>query len=141
MYRVQSASPFSELDAPRRDTKLWLRSPDVNILTTEIETEALKRHRCGYIRGPLYLPEVCAAAKLPGKALAVWLFVQYRVRVTRKPEITLPNGRLVAAGIDRNAKARALRDLERAGLITVRREVGQTPRISLVAHSDAIRAT
>jgi hypothetical protein len=34
--------------------------------------------------------------------------------------------------IDRNAKARALLGLERAGLIRVTRALGRTPRISLV---------
>jgi hypothetical protein len=45
----------------------------------------------------------------------------------------LPAELLIAAKIDRKAKARALRDLERIGLIRVRRAPGQKPRLSLVA--------
>lgn len=99
---------------------------------TEIETDAQRRRRQGYLRGPFPLPAFFAAARLPGKALAIWLLVHHRVRVTRKLEVTLPSKLLVSAGIDRNAKARALRELEGAGLVRVVRKIGLVPRISLI---------
>jgi hypothetical protein len=104
--------------------KDWLSVP-----TREVETDALKRHRRGFISVRSPLSEFHVAAGLPGKCLAVWLLVQHRVRLTHKDEVTLPTALLEAAGIERRAKARALRDLERAGLIRVIRKVGQTPRI------------
>jgi hypothetical protein len=102
-------NPFDDLEALRRDTDEW-RESQATIPTTEVETEPQKRHRRGFIRGPFPLPEFHAAARLPGKALAVWLFANHRVRMTRKAEVTLPNTLLEAGGVDRNAKARALRE-------------------------------
>ena len=122
---------FDDLDSMRLEPQKGLQSSGADISVTEIETEALNHRRRAYLRGPLPLAELCAAARLSGKALAVWLLVQYRTRVTRKAEITLPTWLLGAAGIDRNAKARALRELERVGLVRVRRGTGQTPRVFL----------
>jgi DNA-binding transcriptional ArsR family regulator len=45
---------------------------------------------------------------------------------------TLPNARLAAQGVDRQAKRRALTTLEKAGLITVERRGRKPPRITLV---------
>jgi hypothetical protein len=44
----------------------------------------------------------------------------------------LPNGSLGKKGVGREAKRRALRDLEAAGLITVERCHGKTTRVTLV---------
>ena len=107
-------------------------STDTDIPVREIETEATLRRRRRYVRGPLPLAEVCAAARLPGKALAVWLLAHHRMRITGKTMVTLPSSLLEEAGIDRNAKARALSNLERNGLVEVRRQRGRTPLISLV---------
>lgn len=115
---------FSDLESLRQNTDGWLT-------TREIETEALKRRRSGYVRGPFTFSDFCAAARLPGKALAVWCLLQHRMRLTRQAEVTLPNSLLESAGIDRNAKARALRDLEAAGLVQVSRLPGQSPRVAL----------
>ena len=44
----------------------------------------------------------------------------------------LPNDRLTKQGADRRAKRRALANLEAAGLITVEREEGKTPVVTLL---------
>jgi hypothetical protein len=132
----ESGSFFDDLAALRPDTDDWQKLGSVR--TVEIETEALKRHRLGFIRGPFTLPEFHAAARLPGKALAVWIYVAHRVRVTRNHEVTLPSSLLEAGGIDRHAKAKALHALEQAGLIQVVRATGNTPRISLLYLSGAV---
>jgi DNA-binding MarR family transcriptional regulator len=124
-------SLFDDLAALRQDTGDWQKLSSIRIV--EVETEALKRHRRGFIRGPFPLPEFHAAAGLPGKALAVWIYVAHRTRVTSNPEVTLPSSLLEAGGIDRQAKARALHALEQAGLIRVVRATGRTPRISPAA--------
>jgi hypothetical protein len=126
-----SVNPFDDLEALRRDGEDWRCSLEP-IKEIEVETEVLRRKRDGYIRGPLPLPEVIAAGRLPGKALLVWLFLRHRMRMTGQDEVTLPNGLVEVGGVDRNAKARALLELERAGLIHVTRAPGRTPRISLV---------
>ena len=44
----------------------------------------------------------------------------------------LPNGRLTKQGANRRAKRRALANLEAAGLITVERQGGKTPVVTLL---------
>jgi DNA-binding GntR family transcriptional regulator len=44
----------------------------------------------------------------------------------------LPNGRLAKLGVSREIKRRALRELERARLITIERPPRKTPIITLI---------
>ena len=46
--------------------------------------------------------------------------------------VPLPNGRLAKLGVSREIKRRCLRDLERAGLISVERPARKTPIVTLV---------
>jgi len=107
------------------------------IETIEVKTETLKRleqrraERFLAIRIPFRIFEI--AAKLPGRALTVYLLIHWRHTVTGQSTATLPTDLLQEFGIDRNAKHRALRDLEEAGLITVTRAVGQSARIGLTS--------
>lgn len=119
-------SVFDDLDS------LKLTSEDLAAIAAARLDKAPKRHRNElFVRGPFQLQQLLAVAGLPGKALAVWLLVHHQVRMTRKAEVTLPAMLLTTANIDRYAKMRALRDLERMRLIHVRRMPGQMPRISL----------
>jgi hypothetical protein len=82
------------------------------------------------------LGALIAAGKLPGKALSVYVAIRYRVDLVekhRKFETTLPAKVMQEFGVGRMAKDRALAALDAAGLITVRREHGHPPRISLAA--------
>jgi hypothetical protein len=128
---ASSVNPFDDLETLRKEGEDG-RCSFEPVEETEVETEVLRRKRDGYIRGPLPLPEVIAAGRLPGKALLVWLFLRHRMRMTGQDEVTLPNGLVEVSGVDRNAKARALLELERAGLVRITRALGRTPRISLV---------
>jgi hypothetical protein len=87
-----------------------------------------------FIRGPFSGEQFEIAARLPGKALAIWLLVHHQLRLRRKggeEEITLPTALLERVGVDKFAKARALRHLVKAGLVTVTRQTGHSPRIRL----------
>jgi DNA-binding transcriptional ArsR family regulator len=75
--------------------------------------------------------DIAAAAQLPGKALAVYLAIRHRTDLTRKNAVKLPAGLMRDLGVSKDAKARALRQLEAAGMITVRRQDGQSPIIAL----------
>jgi hypothetical protein len=99
-----------------------------------IETEAHKRlaRRKRFIAGPFSWSQFCTASRLPGKALSVWELAQHRKRVTGLSAVTLPNEMLEEAGINEDAKSRALKLLEQAGLIKVARSPGRSPRIALV---------
>ena len=58
------------------------------------------------------------AYQLPGKApMAIWQLVHHLARLSRSTQVTLPSGRLADWGIGRVSLWRALRHLEKAGLI------------------------
>ncbi len=72
------------------------------------------------------------AARLPGRALHVYLAIRHRCDLRREQRVTLPAAYLQAFGIGKDVKRRALAELETAGLIRVERLVGRTARVTLV---------
>jgi hypothetical protein len=75
----------------------------------------------------------CRLAKLPGKCLAVYLVLALRWRLERRPRaVNITTRWLASFGLTKNDKHRALRSLERAGLVTVTRLNGKNPVITLV---------
>lgn len=105
------------------------------IAAIEVETAALRQARTRqagrFLRGPISLRDIAAAARLSGKALAVFLAVHHRTAITRNAAVTLPKRLLTELGITKDAKARALHALETAGLIRVERRAGRAPIIVL----------
>ncbi len=107
-----------------------------NIKETEVQTNLVREsnicRRERFLKGPIPLRDIAAAARLPGKASALYLAVHHRTALTGKPSVTLPAALLVDLGISRGAKARGLNALEQAGLINVARSKGRAARIQLV---------
>ncbi len=68
---------------------------------------------------------------MPGKALAVFIALHHQTALTRRAAVKLPSALLVELGVDKDTKARAMRQLEAAGLISVRRQTGRSPLIEL----------
>jgi DNA-binding MarR family transcriptional regulator len=101
----------------------------------EVETAALRQSRRRrsdrFLKGPIPLHLIAAAARLPGRALAVLLAVHHQMTLAGKPSVSLPSGLLAEFGIDRDAKARVLHQLEQAGLIRVERTLGRAARVRL----------
>ena len=62
----------------------------------------------------------------------VWHYLHYRAWSTRSRTVTLPNETLKSWGIDRMSKSRALRKLEKAGLISVEPRTRRSPRVTLL---------
>ncbi len=77
------------------------------------------------------------AARLPGRALHVYLAIRHRCDLRREPRVTLPATYLQAFGIGKDVKRRALAELETAGLIRVDRLAGRTARVALVTWPEA----
>jgi hypothetical protein len=111
-----------------------------DIPAVEVETAALRQarqRRAGrFLKGPILMRDVAVAAKLPGKALAVYLAIRHRIDLTRSAAVTLPASLMRELGVSKDAKARAQRQLETAGLISVRREPGRSPMIELKSTSN-----
>ncbi len=72
------------------------------------------------------------AARLPGRALHVYLSIRHRCDLRREQMVTLPAAYLRAFGIGKDVKRRALAELEAAGLIGVDRPIGRTARVTLL---------
>ena len=95
---------------------------------------AKRRQQTGqYIKGPIPLPWICEAARLPGKALVVALAVYYRAGIERKTkEIAVPTTLLERFGVTRCTGYRALAVLESARLLSVDRQLGRCPRVTIL---------
>ena len=75
---------------------------------------------------------LATAARLPGKALAIFLLVHHQTTLTGKSLVTLTAGLLAEFGIDKDAKARGLRELEQAGLVSLQHRRGCAVRVELM---------
>jgi hypothetical protein len=89
------------------------------------------RIRGRFLKGPVPLDWLQRAANLPGKSLHVGVVLWYLVGLRKTNTLALPNGVLATFGVDRHAKYRALEQLESAGLISVVRQHGQNPVITV----------
>jgi hypothetical protein len=85
-----------------------------------------------FLKGPVPLAWLEAAARLPGKSLHAGIALWYAAGVARSAAVPLSNLSGVRFGLDRNAKYRALAWLEEAGLITVERKLGRAPVVTLL---------
>ena len=85
-----------------------------------------------FLKGPIPLTALCAASRLPGQALAVFMAIHHRTALTGNSRVTLPKKLLEELGVSRDAKARALHALEAASLIAVERASGRAARIKLL---------
>jgi hypothetical protein len=82
-----------------------------------------------FVKVPLRWIE--AAAKATGSPTTMLLIELLRLRwKTQSDTFPLPNKRLAKLGVGRDLKARKLRDLEQAGLLTVERRPQKTPSVT-----------
>lgn len=83
-----------------------------------------------FLAGPIRMGWIEAAARLPGAALQVALMVRHLHVMRGRGWVVLSNVAMLRFGVSSSAKARAVRDLEDAGLIEVKdRRPGCSPRI------------
>jgi hypothetical protein len=85
-----------------------------------------------FIAGPIDVSWVCQASRLGVKALLVGLALWHLKGLRRCNSFELSNLMVREWGIQPDAKARALRKLEKAGLITVERRGKRSPRVTLI---------
>jgi hypothetical protein len=92
------------------------------------------RHAKGesFLKGPIPLAWLEAAARLPGRSLHAGLALWYAAGLTRSAVVPLSNLSGVRFGLDRNAKYRALEWLEGAGLVKVERKLGRAPVVTIL---------
>ena len=75
---------------------------------------------------------MASASLLPGKSLQVALMICHVAVLTRSNQVRLSSRKVELFGVSRGAKLRALRWLEKAGLIAVERRSGRNPIVTLI---------
>jgi hypothetical protein len=86
-----------------------------------------------FLKGPVPLPWLEVAARLPGKSLHAGIAIWYAAGLLRSAAVPLSNVAGVRFGLDRSAKHRALGWLEGAGLIRVERKPGRAPVVTILS--------
>lgn len=90
-----------------------------------------------FIAGPVDVAWICEASRLGVKALLVGLAV-WHIRGLKKSNTFIVSNLMVRDwGIEPDAKSRALRALEKAGLVTMARRGKRSPRVTLVVRNTA----
>jgi hypothetical protein len=85
-----------------------------------------------FIGGPINVPWVVQASQLGVKALLVGLALWHLKKLRRNDTFIVSNVMLQEWKIQPDAKTRALRALERAGLIRVERRGKRSPQVTLI---------
>ena len=91
------------------------------------------RHRRGelFLRGPIPWNWLVAAARLPGRALAVAIVLWFEAGVKGAAVVALSQKRLRDLGVKRHAGYRGLTSLEESGLVSVQRHPGRLSVVTL----------
>ena len=86
-------------------------------------------HRSSEKLAPLAWLEV--AAKLPGKSLHLAVVLLHLAAIDQTRRVVVSNLACERFGLNRNAKYRALRSMQNAGLITAERKLGRSPIVMI----------
>ena len=112
-------------------------TPITMINESEVETSALRdmlqRPSDRFLKGPIPVRWIVRAGELPGRALLVLLAIRHRADLARNPWVTLPAKVMADFRFDKFTKLRAVAELERAGLVRVRRQTGRATQMRLVS--------
>ena len=94
----------------------------------------LPRHRPGdhFLKGPIPIDWLQAAASAPGHALHVAVALWYQAGMKKNARIALSLSSLNAFGLSRYSASRGLKELERIKLVEVKRSPGRKPIVTLL---------
>ncbi len=98
----------------------------------DYRSKSTQRINGRFVKGPIPLTWISKAACLPGKALNAGLACWYQMGLNRSPSFKLSNVLARQFGLDKDSKARALRQLENAGLIRCQRTIGRSVEIEML---------
>jgi DNA-binding transcriptional ArsR family regulator len=88
-----------------------------------------------FIAGPIDVSWVVQASRLGGKALIVGLALWYLKKLRQADTFIVSNLMLQEWDVQPDAKTRALRKLEKAGLIRIERRGKRSPQVTLVGEN------
>ena len=85
-----------------------------------------------FLKGPIPLRWLSAAAALPGKALNVALAIRWVSGMSNAAEIHVTKAALKYFGLSEDAYRDGLKRLEAAGLVAASRQAGRRARVSIL---------
>ena len=85
-----------------------------------------------FVKGPIPLAWLAKAAVLPGKALHVAVLICFLRGLCKSDRIKISHSVLETFGVSRQACARGLTAMEKAGLIRVERHIGRNPKVTIL---------
>jgi hypothetical protein len=91
-----------------------------------------QKNRAPFLKGPIPLNWLSAAAALPGKTLNVALAVRWVADMSKAAEIHVTKAALQHFGLSEDAYRDGLKRLEQAGLVVVVRKAGQRARVRIL---------
>jgi hypothetical protein len=97
-----------------------------------VELTSVRARRSQQFIPPVPMEWFRRACRLPGKAVVVALAAWYRSKRERSSTVILSQAGLSELGVSRQAKYRALRHLEEAGLVAVRRRGHKSPEVTVI---------
>jgi hypothetical protein len=100
---------------------------DINTLEPKAKIPSAR-----FLKGPIPWSWIAAAAALPCRALLVGLCLWRLAGAMKTDTVSFGNSDLRQLGVDRATKSRALRALERAGLIKVTHQPGRVPKVTVL---------
>ena len=109
-----------------REKRVAYKHPDLCVLKA-------KREHKFFLHPQIQLVWIEKAAELGLQVLVVGVLLQFRGVVLGKSSVSLPMDFLAKFLVSRGIKQRALKNLEKAGLISVARETGRNPTITILA--------
>ena len=108
-----------------------LRLPAV-VAEKKVELTTVRARRSRQFIPPVPMEWFRRACRLPGKAVVVALAAWYRSKRQGSATVVLSQAGLSELGVSRQAKYRALRRLEEAGLVAVRRRGHKSPEVTVI---------
>lgn len=85
-----------------------------------------------FIKGPISWQWITTAGQLSGSALKVGLILWFLAGLNRSRTVKLSNRYLDEFGLHRTSKYKAIKDLEKAGLVSVAEGVGKSPTVTII---------
>jgi hypothetical protein len=91
-----------------------------------------------FLKGPIPIAWLNAAAKLPGKTLNVGIAIWWLAGMSKTPAFKLTRKALNQLGVSRDAASDALKRLEGNGLILVKRLPGQRSTVEILPVAQSV---
>ena len=91
-----------------------------------------KKSNCPFLKGPIPIHWLASARKTSLTALTVGLYLWHLSGLTKKKTFKATNRALPLLGLNRYAKYRGLKELEKAGLIKVKRQNKNSSEVTIL---------